>query len=274
MSIVSEINRINTNVANAYTQAQSKGATLPQSQNSANLANTINSISTGRDWSQIGYSSEPNVIDDGVEHAKEIMQNWDASQTDHGNEFNGDTQLIFMPLVNTSNVTRCNNMFRDCYGLIYIPQLNTSSVKQMGYTFYDCYALTRISQLNTSSVENMGYTFYNCIVLAKIPQINMGKVKYLANTFTNCTALTELGGFVNLGQSYVATTAANYSGYTLDLSSSTLLTHDSLMNVINNLYDIATRGCNTQQLVLGSTNLAKLTAEEIAIATNKGWTVS
>jgi len=46
------------------------------------------------------------------------------------------------------------------------------------------------------------------------------------------------------------------------------------MNVINNLYDIATKGCNTQQLVLGSTNIAKLTAEEIAIATNKGWTVS
>lgn len=274
MSIVSEINRINTNVANAYTQAQSKGATLPQSQNSANLANTINSISTGRDWSQIGYSSEPNVIDDGVEHAKEIMQNWDASQTDHGSEFNGDTQLIFLPLVNTSSVIRCNNMFRACYRLIYIPQLNTASVKQMGYTFYDCYALKTISQLNTSNVENMGYTFGNCISLDKLPQLNMEKVKYLVGMFTNCTALTELGGFVNLGQSYVTTTAANYSGYTLDLSSSPLLTHDSLMNVINNLYDIATRGCNTQQLVLGSTNLAKLTAEEIAIATNKGWTVS
>lgn len=273
MSIASEIQRIKTNIANAYTTAGNKSATLPQNQNSANLANAINSIPTGRDWSEVGYSNEPDVIDVGVEHAKEIMQNWDSSQTDHGNEFNGDTQLIFMPLVNTSNVTRCNNMFRDCYRLIYIPQLNTASVKQMGYTFYDCYALTRISQLNTSSVENMGYTFYNCIVLAKIPQINMEKVKYLANTFTNCTALTELGGFVNLGQSYVTTTASNYSGYTLDLSSSTLLTHDSLMNVINNLYDIATRGCNAQQLVLGSTNLAKLTAEEIAIATNKGWTV-
>ena len=46
------------------------------------------------------------------------------------------------------------------------------------------------------------------------------------------------------------------------------------MNVINNLYDIATKGCNAQLLYLGSTNLAKLSAEEIAIATNKGWTVS
>ena len=59
-----------------------------------------------------------------------------------------------------------------------------------------------------------------------------------------------------------------------DLSSATKLTHESLMNVINNLYDIKTKGCNAQPLVLGSTNLAKLTAEEIAIATNKGWNVS
>lgn len=46
MSISSEIQRINTNIANAYAQANAKGATLPQSQNSANLASTIQSIST------------------------------------------------------------------------------------------------------------------------------------------------------------------------------------------------------------------------------------
>lgn len=46
------------------------------------------------------------------------------------------------------------------------------------------------------------------------------------------------------------------------------------MNLINNLYDIASKGCKTQQLKLGATNLAKLSEEEIAIATNKGWSVS
>jgi hypothetical protein len=53
------------------------------------------------------------------------------------------------------------------------------------------------------------------------------------------------------------------------------------MNVINNLYDlnltydVANGGTlYTQKLTLGSTNLAKLTADEIAIATSKGWTVS
>ena len=47
MSIASEITRINTNIASAYTACSGKGATMPQTQNSANLANTINSISQG-----------------------------------------------------------------------------------------------------------------------------------------------------------------------------------------------------------------------------------
>lgn len=47
MSIASEITRINNNIANAYTECNSKGATMPQIQNSANLSTTIASIPTG-----------------------------------------------------------------------------------------------------------------------------------------------------------------------------------------------------------------------------------
>lgn len=47
MSIASEINRIKSNIANAYTNCNLKGATMPDAQNSANLAETINSIASG-----------------------------------------------------------------------------------------------------------------------------------------------------------------------------------------------------------------------------------
>ena len=47
MSIASEITRINGNIAAAYTAASGKGATLPATQNSANLANCIATISGG-----------------------------------------------------------------------------------------------------------------------------------------------------------------------------------------------------------------------------------
>jgi hypothetical protein len=47
MTIASEITRIQTNIANAYTAASGKGATLPANQNSDNLATCIGSISGG-----------------------------------------------------------------------------------------------------------------------------------------------------------------------------------------------------------------------------------
>lgn len=47
MSIASQIQRINNNIAAAYTVASGKGATMPATQNSANLADCIDSISGG-----------------------------------------------------------------------------------------------------------------------------------------------------------------------------------------------------------------------------------
>ena len=55
------------------------------------------------------------------------------------------------------------------------------------------------------------------------------------------------------------------------LNNCTKLTVDSLMSVINNLPDLT--GSTAQTLTLGSTNLAKLSSSQVAIATNKNWNV-
>lgn len=47
MSIASEISRIKTNIAAAYDEAEAKGATMPATENSANLADTVASIPQG-----------------------------------------------------------------------------------------------------------------------------------------------------------------------------------------------------------------------------------
>ena len=182
--------------------------------------------------------------------------------------------LVSIPLLDTSNVIEMNGMFSSCSNLTSIPLLNTSKARQMQHMFNSCYSLTSIPQLDTSNVTTFYNTFYNCNNLTDVPLLNASKATYMVNVFVGCSKLTNFGGFENLGQAYSTTQSANYNAYTLDLRYNTSLTYDSLMNVINNLYDIKTKGCNSQQLVLGSTNLAKLTAEEIAIATSKGWTVS
>ena len=51
--------------------------------------------------------------------------------------------------------------------------------------------------------------------------------------------------------------------------SSTKLDQTSLLDVIDNLATVTT----AKTLTLGTTLLAKLTEEQIAIAVNKGWTV-
>lgn len=150
---------------------------------------------------------------------------------------------------------------------------STSNVTDMSYMFFQA-NISSIPQMDTSNVTNMADAFGNCTNLTQIPLLNSRKLINISYIVEYDNKLTYLGGFENLGQAYGTTTTANYRNYGLNLSSSSNLTHDSLMNVINNLYDIKTKGCNTQQLIIGSTNVAKLTAEEIAIATNKGWTVS
>lgn len=188
--------------------------------------------------------------------------------------FSQFSTLQTIPELDTSNVTDMNNMFYNCSSLQTIPLLNTTKVTNMSDMFYECSILSEIPELDTPNVTNMDYMFYGCKVLKKIPKLKANSVKELMNCFVSCNELENFGGLENIGEAYLTTKAELYSYYTIALNYSTKLTHESLMNVINNLYDIKTAGVKTQRLILISTTLSKLTADEIAVATNKGWTVN
>lgn len=160
------------------------------------------------------------------------------------------TDASFLENVDFSNITSIGSMFNGCNSLVTIPTFDTSNITSLVSTFQKCTALTTIGELNFGSVVNIN------------------------SAFVNSSALTTLGGFKDLGKAYNTSQSANQTTYTLNLSASSSITHDSLMNVINDLYDIAGKGVQTQQLVLGNTNLARLSSAEISVATNKGWTVS
>lgn len=183
-----------------------------------------------------------------------------------------------------TGVTVTASMFSSLSSLISLPNnLNTSSVTTMVSMFNGCTSLVEIPSMDTSNVTNMQTMFSSCNSVITIPELNAGKVtniKTVFGTSTSTSKVENLGGFLDLGKKYTYK-SQNYGNYTLTLSNQISLTHNSLMNVINKLYDlnlsynVASGGTlYPQQLVLGSTNLAKLTAEEIAIATNKGWSVS
>lgn len=183
------------------------------------------------------------------------------------------SNLKTIPKINTAKVTDMSTMFSVCKNLEEIPLLDTSNVTNMHKMFGNCELLRTIPELNTVSVSSMPSMFINCSSIKDIPLLEASSVTNVWQIFDGCELLENLGGLKNLGQAYSTTMTANDGWYSLVLSKCPLLTHDSLMNVINNLYDIKSKGVKPQTLQLGDTNKAKLTAEEIAIATNKGWDV-
>lgn len=193
--------------------------------------------------------------------------------------FQGCKNLETVSEIDGTNCTSFCDAFYNCQKLKRVSIKNTSKNTSCYEMFIQAYLLEEGPEMDTTNVTNMAYMFNTCKAIHTVPQYQAGKVKQIQYMFSNATKLQNLGGFVDLGKAYT-TQKANYEQYTLTLSPCTLLTHDSLMNVINNLYDlnltydVANGGTLYSQILnLGATNLAKLTANEIAIASNKGWAV-
>lgn len=161
---------------------------------------------------------------------------------------------------------------------IDIPQGMTNIGSQV---FNQCRDLVRVTIPN--SVTNIGsYAFCNCNSLVNI-NIPDSMVSLQANTFINCNSLTDIA----LPSSITRVASTTFSGCTsltnvtlgdgfnanmLDLSVSTLYSTDTLVGILNALANRT--GMSAYTLTLGSTNLAKLSDEQIAIATEKNWTLA
>ena len=182
--------------------------------------------------------------------------------------FYGCSKLTAVPLFDTSNVIDMGGMFQNCIELTSVPLFDTSNTMRLSNMFQNCKALTTVPQFNTSNAVYMSYMFAYCEHLISVPELNCGNVSDVNNMFYNCT-VTDLGGFKDLGAN-AGLTGTNNSF----LQYAPNLTHESILNVINNLYDRASAGYSVLTLKLHANVLALLTDEEKAIATNKGWTIA
>ena len=132
---------------------------------------------------------------------------------------------------------------------------DTADMTSMSYMFYRCYYLTSVPAMDTSKVTNMSSMFRDCSSLTSVPEMNTGSVTSMSQMFSNCTKLTEIHMY-GMKVSF-------------DISASTKFTREALVEILNNLATIT----SSQTLTMGSTNLAKLTDDDKAIATGKGWTL-
>ena len=89
-----------------------------------------------------------------------------------------------------------------------------------------------------------------------MPQLDLSAGTNFSMAWYYCENLTNLGGFGAIKENF-------------DLSSCSKLTVDSLMNVITQAATVTGK-----TMKFGSTNLAKLSDEQKAVATSKGWTLA
>lgn len=169
-------------------------------------------------------------------------------------------------LKKVSNLNLTNNLeiaafFQGCNSLKYIENI-TFSTKLINITslFMNCYQLKEIMcDFSDGTINSFSQCFYGCYTLEKIGKLNFKNATVQTNNnniFWGCNSLIDIEEITNISVS-------------LNFSACNLLNHSTLLKILNGLVDLT--GEEAKTLTLGATNLAKLTDEEKAIATDKNW---
>lgn len=126
------------------------------------------------------------------------------------------------------------------------------------YDFFKDYG----EQWNTTPITNFNNSF-NDTGLVYIPSLDFANVTAIGNMFNSTSRLMNIGEISNI----------KISG--ININQAVNLNHDTLLRFLNALHDYASEGdTGTYTITFGNINLSKLTDEEKAIATNKGWTLA
>lgn len=191
-----------------------------------------------------------------------------SNVTDMNGMFQSCVELTSLNLshFDTSNVTNMNSMFNYCDKLksLDLSHFDTSNVTDMNYMFGYCMRLAslNISNWDTSNVTDISYMFYYCQNLKSlnISNLDTSKVTRVVNMFYNCSSLET----INCDGLQLPDLSLAYIG--LNRSP---LTVDSIVGLLNALPQ-STKNYSFQ---IGTDNIAKLSDDQKAIATNKGWTL-
>ena len=208
-----------------------------------------------------------------------IQPNDTENVTDVNTMFGNCGFIETIPLLNTSKVTNMTGMFRNCGNLTTVPLLDTGNVTNMSNMFAYCSHIS-VPQFNTGNVTNMMNMFDSCGFIETIPLLNTSKVTNMQGMFSYCSRLNSVpalnvdkvtnmrymfNGCKNLKSILMTNISTD-----LIISASTKFERTDLVTILNNLKTVT----SSKTLTMGADNLAKLTDEDKAIATNKGWTLA
>ena len=182
-------------------------------------------------------------------------------------------------VIDTSTLKTMYNLFS---GVTLLTQLDlsgwdVSNVTNMNFMFEDCSSLQSvgdISNWDVSNVTNMSYMFYKC---ASLSQLDL--TGWYTTKVSNIASFSYYSGIINYvgGRTIDEVISNNITILNgLNVSGSNIMSNyadrASLRALINGLADRT--GQTSLNLSLISTLKAKLTEEDIAVATAKNWTIS
>ncbi len=156
--------------------------------------------------------------------------------------------------------------------------------------YYSAFSLTdRLNECGVKllAADNGAQIFQNAW-FTEIPEIDLSQITSLAQTFNGARMLKTIEGLIlkEAGTNTFDRTFRNCSalqeiksitgkiGRSVDFGDCTKFTYETIMRIIGALMDYSETNTGAYTLTLGSTNLAKLTDEEKAIATGKGWNLA
>ena len=187
-----------------------------------------------------------------------------SNGTNFDSMFHNCSDLTTVPKLNTSKGTKFDYMFQYCSSLTTIPPLDLSKGTRFGHMFQGCSNLTTIPELNTSSGTDFTSMFVSCKSLTTIPELNTSKGTNFSAMFSSCSNLTTISALdvssgTNFGSMFRGCSKlTNLTLYnirkSMDISPSTSLTVDSLVNTIKELCTVS----STQILTMGGANLFKI----------------
>jgi len=231
MTIASEITRINNNIAAAYTAANGKGATLPVTQNSANLATCITSIPAGSTPTDLSHANYIIKSD----YTAELLQDNESQYT--------------LPLFETDINTL--EQFKDSYAFdnqikgVYLNGVETISGNEALRTvFANCSNIEQIQFNNLSTISGeqaLFRAFYNNDVTS-VEFTNLSTIsgfQALSYAFDSCTSLTTLS-FPALTSTSFGLNTDQFEDMLYGVTGCTVYFPSNLIDVIGDWYDVYT----------------------------------
>lgn len=256
------LNQTTGNMMDVYQEGGYKFTGVPKTE--GNLIRTVNvdikpTINIKESGLKLAYASFTEVP---------AWFDWEGI-TDMSRMFSDCTKLTKLPDIDTSNVTTMSNMLYNATSITDIPKYDTSKVTDFSYFLY-LVPIETFPELDTSSAKNINNMFYNCSKLTYIPALyggNLTHINYLFG-YSAQNQITYFGGFKGLKLKWD-------DNYGLKLLPN--ITYESCISILENLYDFAGNGetlAYNQGKLKVHQNFLDLVGDDLAIGTNKGWTIT